>query len=90
MRVTCHEADNLESIIEWIILYSTHGSFNRNYIITTRRMEQIVGIKGNAELATPLDLFSDNMSSVVVTISTCPPGIPTVIIKSINVPSALG
>lgn len=35
---------------------------------------------------TPLELFLAGMSSVMVTISTCAHGIPTVIIKSISVP----
>lgn len=49
-------------------------------------IEQIVGIKRNAEQTTPLDLFLAGMSSVMVTISTCAsPYIPTVIIKSISV-----
>ena len=69
-----------------------NGSENKsaaclNYVIETAwSIEQIVGIKRNAEQTTLLDLFLAGMSSVMVTISTCAgPHIPTVIIKRISV-----
>lgn len=58
----------------------------KSFVLTaTWSMEQIVAMQRNVEQTAPLDLFLAGMSSVMVTISTCADGIPTVVIKSISV-----